>query len=146
MKFMVLKQKKLILLCMMQLFFGVSVFAFINHQISFWHRPDAGAAAKTENKDADIQAKYELCCNVIDERLKKYMVYPQKALRRKIRGDVVFRFTVTEEGKLENLTVLRSDSLILENAAKELIQKVFPLGVEPLESFTDCICISYKIE
>lgn len=141
-----LHQNKLLLLCILLAFVKSFVFGFINHPISFWHKPETeNSATKTESSE-EIQARYEICRSVIDERLKKYMVYPQKALRRKISGNVVFRFTVTEEGKLEDLTVLSSDSLVLENAAKELIQKVFPLGVEPLEKFTDCVCISYKIE
>jgi len=142
--------KKIFCLSILILFACFS-FVFANNgvKISYGYTPNLVlelSGRKTNEQINDIQKSYELCQQIFDERIKQFMVYPPKAFRRKISGNVVIRFTVSKEGTLSSLAVIDSDSPVLTEAAIALIKKVFPLGAKPLESFTDCVKICYKME
>jgi TonB family protein len=52
--------------------------------------------------------------------LNSHLVYPNKALRKKIEGTVLLQFIVDKEGNLSNLYVVSGDSLLAEAAIKAM--------------------------
>ena len=71
--------------------------------------------------------------------IKKYFVYPPEAMKMNIEGRVNVMFTISAEGKIKDLK-LRGPHALLENAAREIINKIPPMvsGGQFKGAFVDC--------
>lgn len=77
--------------------------------------------------------------------IKKASFYPRKAARRRERGQVIVRFRIWKDGRVDNIEIARSSgSEILDKAAREIVQKAindFP----PAPDFFHGISMAYAV-
>jgi protein TonB len=54
--------------------------------------------------------------------LQNHLVYPNKAVRKRIEGTVLLQFIVDKDGSISNLQALSGDPLLVEAAMKAMVQ------------------------
>lgn len=60
----------------------------------------------------------------LNHDLYSVLVYPKKAIRKKIEGTVYVQFVIDTQGKLKDITVLKSPHPLLEKAAVMALMKL----------------------
>lgn len=86
-----------------------------------------GAAAPADTKHY-IDGNY----NYINNRIRRYMVYPPQARRMNMQGVVTVRFTITVSGKAEQVVMIKSSGYdILDQAAIDAIKRASPFPPPP---------------
>jgi TonB family protein len=80
-------------------------------------------------------------------KINENLFYPVRAKQRKISGTVELKIAVDENGLLKLCKIHKtSDSLILDNAATELVQNIFPIDKNFSDlPFEKIILIEYKL-
>lgn len=69
-------------------------------------------------------AQYEGGMTAIMKELDEYIVYPEECKAKKIEGPVTLTFTVTKEGTIDNIRVVRSTDPLLEAEAIRVVKKL----------------------
>jgi len=70
----------------------------------------------------EIESKFPGGINAWASFLQKNLVYPTKALRKRVQGDVVVQFVVDDKGKLSHIEAISGPEL-LRSAAEDVIRK-----------------------
>jgi TonB family protein len=73
---------------------------------------------------SEIQPEFPGGQTALFEFLSKNIVYPKEALEQGIGGKVYVQFTVETDGSITNITVLKSDHQLLNQAAVDVIRKM----------------------
>lgn len=69
-------------------------------------------------------AQYEGGMTAIMKELSEYIVYPEECKAEKIEGPVTLTFTVTKEGTIDGIRVVRSTHPLLEAEAIRVVKKL----------------------
>nr|HPK10536.1 energy transducer TonB [Saprospiraceae bacterium] len=75
-----------------------------------------------ENMEGTDQEKYKCSREKLMQYIKDNLKYPEPEKNNGVGGTVLVSFVINKEGKIENITVLRSPSSGLEKAAIEVIE------------------------
>lgn len=78
---------------------------------------------QTEKK-VDIYPQFPGGNGTMFSFLSTHIVYPKKAKRKKIEGKVIVGFIIDKNGKIQNITVKRSDNKLLNKAAMAAIKQM----------------------
>lgn len=73
---------------------------------------------------SNIQPEFPGGLAAMNEFLSKNLAYPKKAMEEGIEGKVYIQFTVETDGSITNITVLKSDHQLLNQAAVDVISKM----------------------
>ncbi len=98
--------------------------------------------ASEYSAEAERNKLYEMIYALIE----KEKQYPALARRRNVEGQVDAAITISPAGNLENCTIsISSGSPILDNAAINLMKKLFPLNIVLQSEATITITIRYSL-
>lgn len=84
----------------------------------------AESAKKESDKIPDEPAEYPGGMNQLMRDLSLNIKYPEEALRQNMQGKVTLRFVVDTNGKISNISVLKSQGELLDNAAIKALKGV----------------------
>ena len=83
---------------------------------------------------------------LLSSRITAAKKYPEAALRRRTEGAVKVAMSIGADGSLEASKVLvKSGSAVLDHAALDLVQKLFPLPKGLKEAIEVAVTIEYKL-
>ncbi|GAA6157814.1 hypothetical protein NBRC116588_32870 [Pyruvatibacter sp. HU-CL02332] len=114
----------------------------------------AGGGAGTGQSDANASAVAKASyAQLLLSRLQRAIVYPRRAQRRNVEGDVRIEFVLAASGALRSVKlVATSGSDILDNAALELVRRVSPFPAVPRDlspsgqDFAFVTTINYRLD
>ena len=103
-------------------------------------------AAMTESRPA-VQDSRQAFSQYLQELLESRQRYPLAARRRKLEGRVEFSVYVSREGRLDKAVLARSSgSRILDRAARELLEGVFPVDYALPGDISTIVRITYQLQ
>ncbi len=106
--------------------------------------------AKNEGKTHDNsitfdagEFRYEGYMNKLKEKIESIWRYPQDAARRGIKGDLKIRFTISKNGRLEDVEVVRTSGYrVLDEAAVQALKEGDPFWPLPEDWGKDSLTIT----
>src|SRR6056297_2541000 len=108
-----------------------------------YHRRAAEGIPQASNQ---VSASHQEFTVYLQHLIEEKRRYPRAARRRNIEGSVEFSVHVNREGALAELTLNSSSgSRILDKAAEDLLEKVFPVDYPLQEKVRTTIRIIYKL-
>jgi TonB family protein len=78
--------------------------------------------------------------------IRKNLRYPAKARREGIDGTVELAFTITEEGKIENIVVIKGVHIVLDKEAVRLIRSMKLLKPATLNGKPTKVCAKFPLK
>jgi TonB family protein len=73
-------------------------------------------------------------------------VYPVKAKEEAIQGEILLAFTITEEGNVENVSIVKGVHLVLDKEAMRVIRKMKFSSPALLNGHAQRICVTQKVK
>lgn len=101
------------------------------------------ASSKQSQSSKAKQNKY---WNALRKKIDKYKFYPRIAKKRRMEGKVKVTFTVSNTGKVSNISV--NGPKVFHNSAKNAVKKAFPISIKnaPVSlPATINITLNYKV-
>ena len=97
-----------------------------------------------------IEMAKQITEDIIDKKIIQYLVYPEKATRRGIEGEIIIKVKISKNGNLLDYEIIsKNNNQILEESSITTINKIFPIKElntkNTLEDFSTIITFVYKL-
>jgi len=97
-----------------------------------------------------IEIAKQITEDIIDKKIIQYLVYPEKATRRGIEGEIIIKVKISKNGNLLDYEIIsKNNNQILEESSITTINKIFPIKElntkNTLEDFSTIITFVYKL-
>ena len=97
-----------------------------------------------------IEMAKQITEDIIDKKIIQYLVYPEKATRRGIEGEIIIKVKISKNGNLLDYEIIsKNNNQILEESSITTINKIFPIRElntkNALEDFSTIITFVYKL-
>ncbi|MEE0878659.1 MAG: energy transducer TonB [Treponemataceae bacterium] len=97
-----------------------------------------------------IEMAKQITEDIIDKKIIQHLVYPEKAIRRGIEGEIIIKVKISKNGNLLDYEIIsKNNNQILEESSITTINKIFPIKElntkNTLEDFSTIITFVYKL-
>ncbi len=97
-----------------------------------------------------VEMAKQITEDIIDKKIIQHLVYPEKATRRGIEGEIIIKVKISKNGNLLDYEIIsKNNNQILEDASISTINKIFPIKElntkNTLEDFSTIITFVYKL-
>ena len=97
-----------------------------------------------------VEMAKQITEDIIDKKIIQHLVYPEKATRRGIEGEIIIKVKISKNGNLLNYEIIsKNNNQILEESSITTINKIFPIKElntkNTLEDFSTIITFVYKL-
>lgn len=97
-----------------------------------------------------VEMAKQITEDIIDKKIIQHLVYPEKATRRGIEGEIIIKVKISKNGNLLDYEIIsKNNNQILEESSITTINKIFPIKElntkNTLEDFSTIITFVYKL-
>lgn len=97
-----------------------------------------------------VEVAKQITEDIIDKKIIQHLVYPEKATRRGIEGEIILKVKISKNGNLLDYEIIsKNNNQILEESSITTINKIFPIKElntkNTLEDFSTIITFVYKL-
>lgn len=97
-----------------------------------------------------VEIAKQITEDIIDKKIIQHLVYPEKATRRGIEGEIILKVKISKNGNLLDYEIIsKNNNQILEESSITTINKIFPIKElntkNTLEDFSTIITFVYKL-
>lgn len=97
-----------------------------------------------------VEMAKQITEDIIDKKIIQHLVYPEKATRRGIEGEIIIKVKISKNGNLLDYEIIsKNNNQILEDASISTINKIFPIKEleikNTVENFSTIITFVYKL-